>query len=36
MGTIKKWIYDVYEKFEFNPKKDECIAEAKRRPAEKR
>lgn len=35
-GTIKEWVYDVYERPEFNPKKDECIAEGKRRIEEKK
>lgn len=30
-GQIEEWVYDVYERPEFNPKKDECIAEGKKR-----
>ena len=35
-GQIEEWIYDVYERPEFNPKKEECIAEGKRRIEEKK
>ena len=35
-GQIDEWVYDVYERPEFNPKKDECIAEGKRRIEEKK
>jgi len=35
-GQIEEWVYDVYERPEFNPNKDECIAEGKRRIEEKK
>lgn len=36
IGRIEEWVYDVYERPEFNPHKDECIAEGNRRIAEKK
>lgn len=35
-GTVEEWVYDIYERPDYNPKKEECIVEGQRRVEKKK